>query len=184
MPHIENYQEFCARMQSDIPRREQLLVDKELRVAVKKHNFDVTPLVLRGDCIEIGKQLLRRPKRFNLVFGDPPFNIGHGYAGHHDNMTRWEFEHFMHEWLDIGSQLITRNGLLAVHGNDDVAAITIRHLEPRLDRKHWIQWHYRFGQAGAVDSATKCITSKAHLLVWSRPGSTTTFNPPLVLTAL
>jgi DNA modification methylase len=144
------------------------------------------PRVICGDCIKVGKQMLSKPLRYHLVFGDPPFNIGQEYSNHDDNMGRQAFGRFMHQWLSVGSKLVTwtgrGNGLFAIHGNDEVAAITLNYLTSRnMERKHWNIWHYRFGQAGALNGATKCITSKAHLLVWSRKGAKTTFNPPVVL---
>ena len=144
---------------------------------IKKH----VPKVICGDCIKVGKEMLCKPLRYHLVFGDPQFNIGHIYAGHKDDITRRKFEEFMYRWLDVGCRLITRNGLFAIHGNDDVAVITLNCLTFWMERKHWNIWHYRFGQAGAINGATDCITSKAHLLLWSRRGAKTTFNPPVVL---
>ena len=145
-----------------------------------------TPQVICGDCIEVGKRMLKKPLRYHLVFGDPPFNIGNEYEGYSDSMDHWEFERFMHRWVSVGSRLIAKNGLLAVHGNDEVTSIALSYfysnrVVSELERKHWNIWHYRFGQAGAINGATKCITSKAHLLVWSRRGAKTTFNPPVVL---
>ena len=61
---------------------------------------------LCGDCVEVGQYLLEQGETFDFVFGDPPFNIGHGYAGHDDNMAWPQFQRFMHDWLKLGCRLM------------------------------------------------------------------------------
>ena len=137
------------------------------------------PRVFRADSRKYSRQT---KAKFDFIFADPPFNIDHGYAEHDDNLSPQDYRRFTCKWLSSSVQLMKPNGLLAVHGNDEVASLAIRYLSPKLERRHWINWHFRFGQAGAIRSATKCITSKAHLLVWAHLGaSNTTFNPPVVL---
>ena len=91
-------------------------------------------------------------------------------------MSPEEFRQFMSAWLQVGRSLLAPDGLLAMHGPDDLAAMTIRCFDDMP--KHWMLWHYRFGQSGSVAKATKCTTSKAHLLLYG--DGQTTFNPPTV----
>ena len=83
------------------------------------------PRIICGDCIEVGQYLLAHGDTFDFVFGDPPFNIGHGYADHDDNMAWPPFQQFMHAWLEVSCKLITPNGLFSVHVPDELAVITI-----------------------------------------------------------
>ena len=133
-----------------------------------------------GDCHEIGRRLFKEGRKFQLVFGDPPFNIGHKYVEHLDSIPDEQYSDFTRLWLRTGFSLVARDGMLAVHGNDRVASLAILHLDPHFEQKHWIIWHYRFGQAMPIDSSSKCVNSKAHLLVYGYPGCETTFHPPVI----
>lgn len=124
--------------------------------------------VLCGDCREIVPTL----GQFPFVFADPPFNIGHPYAGYHDR--RADFEAFTGEWVEACWEACC--GILALHGPDDLAEAYLIHAR-RLGMKRvaWVNWHYRFGQCGW----SNWIDARCHCLIFSK-GPRWTWNPEAV----
>lgn len=57
-----------------------------------------------GDCIDILPQL---PK-VDLVFADPPYNLGIGYETHQDNMGINEYKQWCSEWFQMLCVLTTK----------------------------------------------------------------------------
>lgn len=132
-----------------------------------------------GDCRDVMQQLIEsQQSRFDLVLADPPFNIGQHYVGHRDNMEARAYRKFTDEWFTLAWYAAKANGLVAVHCPDAVAQQMLRYDHPQL--LHWINWHYRFGQAKRVDTARSCINCREHLLVFGLDDEETTFHPPLV----
>lgn len=136
-----------------------------------------------GDCRKVMTQ--QSHQQYDLVFGDPPFNIGQDYAEFDDNMTVEQYLDFTIEWLNAAMTLLRPGGTLCVHAPDAVAPLVL--LTGMLWGKEqiaypadWIIWHYRFGQSGTAAKSTKCINSKCHLLVYRRAGGERTWNPPMV----
>jgi len=111
--------------------------------------------------------------KFDFVFADPPFNIGHGYDGYDDN--RNDYEEFTAEWIEVCWDAC--DGVLALHGPDDVAElylIAARALGMR--RIAWVNWHYRFGQCGR----SNWIDARCHCLIYAKH-SEHKWNPEEVL---
>lgn len=122
-----------------------------------------------GDCREIVPTL----GKFDFVFADPPFNIGHGYNGYDDN--RDDFDEFTMEWISVCWDAC--GGVMALHGPDDVAdlyLIAARKLGMR--RIAWVNWHYRFGQCGR----SNWIDARCHCLIFAKHDEYT-WNPESVL---
>lgn len=127
--------------------------------------------VCLGDCRDIVPTL----GKFDFVFADPPFNIGHGYNGYDDN--RDDFDEFTLEWISACWDAC--NGVMALHGPDDVAELYLmaaRKLGMR--RIAWVNWHYRFGQCGR----SNWIDARCHCLIYSK-NDEYTWNPGAVLVA-
>ena len=125
--------------------------------------------VLHGDCREIIPTL----GKFDFVFADPPFNIGHPYNGYDDK--RDDFDPFIGECVEACWEAC--DGVLALHGPDDLAELyltTARRLGMR--RIAWLNWHYRFGQCGR----SNWIDARCHCLVFAKHGEYT-WNPEAVL---
>ena len=137
-----------------------------------------TARIFNGDCRLVMSQL--DEAAYDLVFADPPFNIGHPYDGYDDSMTSNEYEEFTRQWLYHAYDRLRPGGVICTHVPDDVVPLIFRYLPMGLTRIDWIIWHYRFGQSGNAAKSTKCINSKAHLLVFAKGGRTPTWNPPMV----
>lgn len=126
--------------------------------------------VICGDSLEVVPKL----GKFDLVFSDPPFNIGQSYSGYSDNLPDVDFR----LWLDlcVGVFWKATRGVLALHGPDKLAELYLPSCRKRkMSRISWINWHYRFGQCGR----TTWIDARAHCLIYGRHGYT--WNPESVL---
>jgi DNA modification methylase len=113
--------------------------------------------ILCGDC----RRLVPTLGRFDFVFADPPFNIGHPYVGYVDR--RDDFDTFTAEWIE--TCWAACDGVMALHGPDDLAEAYLVHAR-RLGMRRiaWVNWHYRFGQWGD----TNWIGTRAHCLIFSK----------------
>ena len=113
----------------------------------------------------------------DLVFADPPFNIGRNYPNWSDILSEPQYETFTQEWLQEASLSLNMNGLLCVHIPDQhVPLIFEKAKKLKLRRVDWIIWHYRFGQ----HTDARFIDSRCHCLVFGA-GVLNTWNPDAVL---
>jgi site-specific DNA-methyltransferase (adenine-specific) len=118
--------------------------------------------IVTGDCIQT---MNRWPEAsVDLVFADPPYNIGYKYDEYEDRRDDDEYVGWTRRWIDACSRLLKPTGSLYVLIGDEYAAETRLHLK-RLERdrrlvfRNWIIWHYTFGQNCKI----KFNRSHAHL---------------------
>lgn len=133
-----------------------------------------TVKMYRGDCVS--KMQKMPSESVDLIFADPPFNIGHKYAEHYDKQHWAEYETFTECWLAECVRLLKPGGSMFVHICDEHVAFVHERLyrgytlpvggvdgwwqvDP-LQRVNWVILHQEFGQYG--DS--RLIRSKQHLL--------------------
>ncbi len=76
--------------------------------------------VYLGDCIEIMKNLPE--KTVDLIFADPPFNIGIKYDIHNDNMSYDDYYHWSESWIKECFRLLKDNGSIYIAIGDEFAA--------------------------------------------------------------
>jgi len=127
------------------------------------------PTVLAGDCREVVPSL----GKFEFIFADPPFGIGHPYVGYED--TRDNYDQFTSEWIETCWNAC--DGVMALHGPDNLAELFL--IEARrlgMRRIAWVNWHYRFGQC----TRHNWIDSRCHCLIFAKH-ETHTWNPENVL---
>ncbi|MFA9480166.1 site-specific DNA-methyltransferase [Phycisphaerales bacterium AB-hyl4] len=115
-----------------------------------------------GDCIE---QMNAWPAdSVDLVFADPPYNIGYQYDTYHDKREDDEYIAWTEQWIDACTRLLKPTGSMYILIGDEFAAETRIHLK-KLQRdgqllyRNWIIWHYTFGQR----CKAKYNRSHAHL---------------------
>jgi len=128
--------------------------------------------VIHSSCLDA----LPMAPTYDLVFADPPFNIGHPYKGFQDRKPRCEFENFTLEW--VGCAWYATKGVLCLYGPDDLATLYM-HAERvlGLHRIAWVNWHYNFGQC----RRTNWIDSRTHCLIYAKDPENYTWNPESVL---
>lgn len=145
-----------------------------------------TNTILTGDCI---KRMQSLPEdSVDLIFADPPYNIGYQYDKYEDKRDDSEYIQWTENWIDQCARLLKPQGSMYILIGDEYAAETRMHLK-KLERdrqlvfRNWIIWHYTFGQNCKI----KFNRSHAHLFycVGSALSQTKTTknlvkNPPFV----
>lgn len=118
--------------------------------------------ILVGDCLE--KMAAMPPACVDLVFADPPYNIGYKYDRYEDRRDDDDYVAWTQQWISACARLLKPRGSLYILIGDEYAAETRLHLK-QLERdrqlvfRNWIIWHYTFGQ----NCRTKLNRSHAHL---------------------
>lgn len=100
----------------------------------------------------------------DLIFADPPYNIGFKYDKYEDNRGHEDYVLWTNQWIDGCARLLKPSGSLYILIGDEYAAETRLHLrkledEGKLAFRNWIIWHYTFGQ----NTKVKFNRSHAHL---------------------
>ncbi|MGF1633229.1 MAG: DNA-methyltransferase [Phycisphaerae bacterium] len=128
--------------------------------------------VIQGDCIEVMNQT---PAGWaDLVFADPPFNIGYLYAGYDDEQPVEKYLAFSRDWMKAVKRILKPTGSFFLAIGDDYAAdlCVIARRELGLTMRNWIVWHYTFGQ----QTKKKFARSHTHILYFTRSEKDFTFN--------
>ena len=118
--------------------------------------------IAQGDCL---KQMASWPEgSVDLIFADPPYNIGFKYDKYDDNREHDDYVKWTCDWIDGCTRLLKPSGSLYILIGDEYAAETRLHLRKLQDDKqlvfrNWIIWHYTFGQ----NCKLKFNRSHAHL---------------------
>ena len=64
--------------------------------------------IICGDCIEL---LAKVRKPFvDLIFADPPFNIGYQYDKHKDKLKKDKYISWTEDWMDACYRILKENG--------------------------------------------------------------------------
>jgi len=116
--------------------------------------------IIHGDCIKVLKKLLadNDGEGFaDLIFADPPFNIGYDYDTYKDKVDYKDYVEWTKSWMQCSKDALQDNGSLWVAIGDDYAAeVKIIARELNLTLRNWIIWYYTFGQS------TKRKFSRSH----------------------
>lgn len=129
-----------------------------------------------GDCLTVLRGL--PDGCADLVFADPPFNIGYEYGtGYDDNRPREEYLSWTVEWVAECRRLLAPYGSFWAAIGDEYAAELRTILDAAgLYRRGWIVWHYTFG-VHLTRQFGRCHT---HLLWYSAHPSRYTFDADAV----
>ncbi len=127
--------------------------------------------IICGDCIEV---LGKIDKPFaDLIFADPPFNIGYKYDKYNDKVKKKNYIAWTKDWMSACKKVLKPNGSFYIAIGDDYAAnIKIIADELGLIMRNWIIWHYSFGQ----QMKTKFARSHTHIFYFVNDKKDFTFN--------
>jgi DNA modification methylase len=132
--------------------------------------------VLCGDCVEI----LRQAKEpfADLVFADPPFNIGYKYDKYHDKKASEKYLAWTRDWIGACAGVLKTHGSFYIAIGDEYAAQIklIMEDELGLTMRNWIIWHYTFGQ----QTKNKFARSHTHILYFVKDAKNFVFNDGMV----
>tara|TARA_B100000965_G_scaffold60045_1_gene46066 strand:+ start:2841 stop:4328 length:1488 start_codon:yes stop_codon:yes gene_type:complete len=127
--------------------------------------------IFLGDCISIMKTM--PSGKIDLIFADPPYNIGIKYDTYNDKMPYEEYLDWSEQWLEECVRLLSDNGSIYVAINDDYAAeLTLIMKRLGLHMRNWIIWYYTFGQA----MSKKFSRSHTHILYFTKDKKDFIFN--------
>ena len=137
--------------------------------------------IIRGDCIQL---LNDGPEGWvDLVFADPPFNIGYLYHGYNDQRNTEDYLKFSHDWMKAVHRALKPNGSFYLAIGDEYAAdlAVIARRQLGFHMRNWIIWHYTFGQ----QTQRMFAKSHTHILYFSKTDDVKaiTFNADAVRVA-
>lgn len=140
------------------------------------HLDDPQTDVYVGDCLKIMPIL--KAESVDLIFADPPFNIGVKYGGCDDSKPVAEYLQWTYSWLDECLRVLDFHGSIWLNMPDHIAAEAVMHLKNRgMTMMNWCIWHYRFGQ----HRDGKFINSKTHVLYFVKDPQDRIWNPEAIL---
>ncbi|HNO76544.1 MAG TPA: site-specific DNA-methyltransferase [Phycisphaerae bacterium] len=125
-----------------------------------------------GDCV---KGLAALPQdSIDLVFADPPFNIGYEYDKYNDKQDDQAYLDWSKEWIAGVHRALKPNGTFWLAIGDDYAAElkTIATREVGFHCRSWVIWYYTFG----VNCTRKFSRSHTHLFHFTMDPQEFTFN--------
>lgn len=132
--------------------------------------------IVHGDCIELISQELddRHGKPFiDLVFADPPFNIGFQYDEYNDKVDHDQYVSWTRRWMELCSKSLLQHGSLWIAIGDEYAAdVRIIGRELGLTMRNWIIWYYTFGQ----NTKKKFSRSHTHIFYFVKHPDEFIFN--------
>ena len=127
--------------------------------------------IICGDCIKIlGKA---KEPFVDLIFADPPFNIGYKYDKYYDKVKKKNYIAWTKEWITVCKKVLKPHGSFYIAiGDEHAANVKIIADELGLFMRNWIIWHYTFGQ----QMKNKFARSHTHIFYFIKDKKNFTFN--------
>jgi len=131
--------------------------------------------IIHGNCI---KELSKAKREFaDLIFADPPFNIGFQYDNYEDKLKREKYISWTRDWMTVCKNVLKPHGSFYIAiGDEYVANVKVIADELKLTMRNWIIWHYTFGQ----QTKKKFARAHTHILYFVKDKKCFTFNAPEV----
>ncbi len=127
--------------------------------------------IICGDCIEILGEL-KKPFA-DLIFADPPFNIGYKYDKYYDKVKSKNYIAWTKAWMAACKAVLKPHGSFYIAIGDDYAA-NVKAIADELGlvMRNWIIWHYTFGQ----QTKNKFARAHTHIFYFVNDKANFTFN--------
>jgi site-specific DNA-methyltransferase (adenine-specific) len=125
--------------------------------------------IYHGDCVKVLGTFT--PGSVDLVFADPPFNIGLKYDEHNDEMTYDDYVGWVDEWMSALDRVLKPSGSIYLAISDEMAAEIALAMKKRFTMRNWLIWNYSFGQ----NTKKKFNRCKTHILYFVK-GKEFTWN--------
>lgn len=128
--------------------------------------------IRQGDCITLLGNL--PAGKVDLVFADPPFNIGYEYDHYDDCRTREEYLDWSRRWMSGIARALKPTGTFWLAIGDEYAAELKLMAQDQLGFtcRSWVIWYYTFG----VNCVRGFSRSHTHLLHFVKDPAHFTFN--------
>jgi len=127
--------------------------------------------IICGDCIEVLSEV--GEPFADLIFADPPFNIGYKYDKYYDKVKKKNYIAWTKEWMGICKKVLKPHGSFYIAIGDEYAA-NVKIIADELDlfMRNWIIWHYTFGQ----QMKNKFARAHTHIFYFVNDEKNFTFN--------
>ena len=126
--------------------------------------------IVAGDCIKIFAGV---KEAADLVFADPPFNIGYKYDCYEDRKAYDDYYQWTARWMGACCGFLKPTGSFWIAIGDEYAAeVRVIARKLGLNLRNWVIWHYTFGQ----NTKAKFARSHAHLFYFTKDARRFTFN--------
>lgn len=128
-----------------------------------------------GDCVE---ELNKLPDNCaDLVFVDPPFNIGKPYPDYSDRLGDHEYLDWCRKWISESFRILKQSGSFWLASGDEyVAELKCLCSQTGFVMRNWVIWYYSFGQ----HCSKKFSRSHTHLLYLVKCPESAKFNADAV----
>ena len=125
----------------------------------------------QGDCVELLNCV--PPKSIDLVFADPPFNIGYQYDVYDDQMQADEYLKWCRQWIAGVYTALKDDGTFWLAIGDEYAAeLKIEAQKIGFHCRSWVVWYYTFG----VNCVNGFSRSHTHIFHFVKDKKNFTFN--------
>ncbi|HNX26203.1 MAG TPA: site-specific DNA-methyltransferase [Phycisphaerae bacterium] len=132
-------------------------------------------VIEQGDCIKI-LDSVEEPFA-DLVFADPPFNIGYKYDVYEDKLAYEEYYDWTEKWMAACTRVMKPDASFWIAiGAEYAAEVRLIGRKLGLTLRNWIIWHYTFGQ----NTKKKFARSHTHLFYFVKDSGRFTFNDKAV----
>ena len=131
-----------------------------------------TNTIIQGDSIEL---LNAGPEGWvDLVFADPPFNIGYLYHNYDDQKDVNEYVDWSEKWMSAVYRALKPTGSFYLAIGDEFASdlAVVARRKIGFHMRNWIIWHYTFGQ----QTKRKFAKSHTHILYFTKDPKEFTFH--------
>ena len=126
--------------------------------------------IIQGDAVKV---LSDWPEGcVDLIFADPPFNIGYAYDRYRDDRPPEEYLAWTEKWIYACLHVLKSDGTFWIAIGDEYAAEIRVMMRRRASLRNWIIWHYTFGQ-NCTQKFNRCHT---HLFYFVKDPQRFTFN--------
>ena len=124
-----------------------------------------------GDCIAGMKNL--PAGSVDLVFADPPFNIGYEYDVYDDRLEHEQYVQWCNQWISAVYDVLKPDGAFWLAIGDEYAAeLKLESQKIGFHCRSWVVWYYTFG----VNCKNKFTRSHAHLFYFVKDKTKFTFD--------
>jgi DNA modification methylase len=127
--------------------------------------------IVVGDCVKLLGSV--SSPMADLIFADPPFNIGYKYDCYEDRKKYDDYYAWTKQWMSACQAVLKPTGSFWIAIGDEYAAeVRMIGRQLGLNLRNWVIWHYTFGQ----NTKAKFARSHAHLFYFTKDAKNFTFN--------
>ncbi len=150
------------------------LLDKDKNIKngeVKPYYENSSGKLFNADCIKVMQMM--SDECIDLVFADPPFNLGKTYdPGIKDNMTMSQYLNWTYKWLDECVRILKPGGRIFVYNIPKWSVYIAAHLSESLTFWDWIAVDMKF----SLPIQNRLYPSHYGLVAFVKGTKATTFN--------